>query len=187
MSKIYVYRRVSTTEQNTARQLPDFKCDIELTEKVSGKDTKRLKLQTLLDTVSKGDSVHVHELSRLARSVSDLTAIVEHITGAGASITFHKENLTFESGKRKNSMAALMLNMLGAVAQFERDIMLERQREGIAVAKKAGVYKGRQSNFTPEQFKSIAEHFKTSTDKTKLAKHWKISRSYLYEIAGKYG
>ena len=187
MSKVFVYRRVSTVDQNTDRQLPDFKCDVDLTEKVSGKDMKRPKLQTLLDTVTKGDSVHVHELSRLARSVSDLTAIVDEITGKGATIKFHKESLEFGPSKRSNSMSALMLNLLGAISQFERDLMLERQREGISIAKAKGVYKGRQSNFSEDDFKNIAVRFKESKDKTKLAKQWNISRSYLYQIAKEYG
>ena len=183
MGKIYAYKRVSTLEQNLDRELPDFKADVVLEEKVSAKDAKRPKLEMLLEVVGKGDEIHIHELSRLARSVQDLIDIVQQVVGKGASIKFHKEGLEFAPDKKANSFQSLMLNLLGSIAQFERDLMLERQREGISIAKQKGVYKGRQSRFSEDDFKRIKEQFKETKDKTKLAKKWGISRSYLYQIA----
>lgn len=185
MGKIYAYKRVSTMEQNLGRQLSDFEADVVLEEKVSAKDTKRPKLEILLEVVGKGDEVHIHELSRLARSVQDLIEIVNRVVAKGVSIHFHKENLVFAPDKKSNPFQALMLNLLGSIAQFERDLMLERQREGISIAKQNGVYKGRQSKFTDDDFERITVEFNETKDKTALAKKWKISRSYLYQIANK--
>lgn len=185
MAKVYAYKRVSTADQNLDRQLPDLKADVEFTEKVSAKDAKRPELELMLRVLAEGDSIHVHELSRLARSVMDLTKIVRQIVDAGATIHFHKEGLMFGPDSEANSFQSLMLNMLGAIAQFERDLMLERQREGISAAKAKGVYKGRQSKFTDEELARIREEFSDSTDKAKLARRWKISRSYLYKIGSR--
>lgn len=183
MGKKYAYKRVSTVEQNLERQLPDFKCDVVLEEKVSAKDMKRPRLEMLLEVISEGDEVHVYELSRLARSVKDLIEIVNKVVSKGASIKFHKENLEFSADKKANSFQSLMLNLLASIAQFERDLLLERQREGISIAKQKGVYKGKQSKFSQEDFKKIREEFGVVKDKTKLAKKWGISRSYLYQIS----
>ncbi len=183
MSKKYVYKRVSTVDQNLDRQLPDFKADVVLEEKVSAKDANRPDLEMLLRVISDGDEVHVHELSRLARSVQDLIEIVNKVVSKGASIKFHKEGLEFSPDKKANSFQSLMLNLLGSIAQFERDLMLERQREGISIAKQKGVYKGRQSRFSDEDFERIRSEFPKAKDKTRLAKKWGISRSYLYQIA----
>lgn len=183
MGKRYAYKRVSTLEQNLDRQLPDFNADVVLEEKISAKDTKRPKLEMLLEVVGKGDEIHIHELSRLARSVQDLIDIVQQVVSKGASIKFHKENLEFAPDKKANSFQSLMLNLLGSIAQFERDLMLERQREGISIAKQKGVYKGRQSKFTENDLQRIRSEFASAKNKAKLASKWGISRSYLYQIA----
>jgi len=182
MGEVLCYKRVSSLDQNLDRQLPDLRCDREFMEKVSGKDMNRPALQRLLDHVRDGDAVHVHELSRLGRSVKDLLEIVETIVSKGATITFHKENLQFGDGK-KNPYSKFMLHMLSSMAEFVRDLILQRQREGIAIAKTKGLYKGRQSRFTEEDLERIREEFKQAQDKSKLAKRWRISRSYLYQIA----
>ena len=128
------YIRVSTISQNTDRQLVGIECDREYLEKVSGKDTQRPELQAMLSKLRKGDMINVHELSRLARNTKDLLNIVEQILGLGASIKFHKENLSFIAGESQDPTQQLMLTMLGAISEFERGLLLERQREGIAIA-----------------------------------------------------
>jgi len=176
------YIRVSTLDQNIARQLVGVPCDREYMEKVSGKDTNRPQLQAMLDNLREGDHINVHELSRLARNTKDLLEIVERILSCGASIKFHKEGLLFESGKDADPFQKLMLTMLAAISTFERDLMLERQREGIAIAKAQGKYKGKQSRFTSEELADIKERFATSINKAALARELGVTRQYLYKL-----
>lgn len=137
------YVRVSTVEQNEERQIEGLKrhnIDKWFTEKVSGKDTNRPELQKMLDYVREGDTVYIHDFSRLARSTKDLLQIVELLSGKGVHLVSNKENVDSSTPAGK-----LMLTMIGAIAEFERANMLERQREGIEIAKKNGVYKGRKT------------------------------------------
>ncbi len=135
------YIRVSTVDQNTARQLDDMELDKVFTDKCSGNDTKRPALTDLMDYVRVVDTVHVHDISRMARNVSDLIKIIKTLNAKGVSVRFHKENLLFSSDE-SNPISELMLNLLGSVYEFERAMLLERQREGIAKAKAEGKYKG---------------------------------------------
>tara|TARA_R110002050_G_scaffold57423_2_gene128844 strand:+ start:6306 stop:6854 length:549 start_codon:yes stop_codon:yes gene_type:complete len=135
------YIRVSTVDQNTERQLDGFKFEKIFEDKCSGKDTNRPQLQALLDYVREGDEVHVHDISRMARNLEDLIILVKKLNSQGISVHFHKEHLIFTG--EQNPMQDLMLNIMGAVYQFERSMLLERQREGIQKAKEAGKYKGR--------------------------------------------
>ena len=139
---IFNYIRVSTIEQNTERQLRDVVCDRIYEEKISGKDTNRPQLQAMLSNIRSGDIINIHEMSRLARNTRDLLNLVEEITSKGATIIFHKENLTFKGDEKQDPYQKMMMTMLGAVAELERSILLERQREGIAIAKSKGKYKG---------------------------------------------
>jgi len=180
----FIYRRVSTTDQKTDRQLPDQIADREFEDKLSGKDLNRPQLQAMLGMLRKNDIIHVHELSRLGRSLKDLLEIVETVVNTGATILFHKENLRFEPDKN-DPFQQLMLNLLSSVAQFERECLLQRQREGISIAKSAGKYKGKQSKFTTAQVEQIKQEFSQEKNKTELAKKWGISRGYLYKIASK--
>ncbi len=136
------YVRVSTVDQNTDRQLDGVHLDKVFEEKVSARTADRPKLTELLDYVREGDEVIVHDISRLARNMEDLHRLVRQITGKGCTLRFVKENLTF-TNDQTDAVSQLLLSMLGAVYQFERNIMLERQREGIAIAKAKGRYKGR--------------------------------------------
>ena len=179
----FCYKRVSTVGQNVNRQLHNEVFDREFVEKVSGKDVNRPELKSMLSVLRSNDEVHVHELSRLARNTKDLLSVVEQVLNTGASIRFYKENLHFISGKDRPPVQDLMLSLLGAIAQFERDLILERQREGIALAKLRGAYKGRQSRFTGDQIESIQAEFRITNNKAKLAKEWGISRAYLYKLA----
>ena len=146
------YARVSTQEQNEGRQLETFaelgvdKCFI---DKCSGKDTARPQLQAMLDYVREGDTVIVTEYARLARSVRDLLNIVDDMTSKGVQVCSLKEQFDTTTPQGK-----LMLTIFAGLAEFEREMILERQREGIEIAKKAGKYKGRQPlPFDEKQFR----------------------------------
>jgi DNA invertase Pin-like site-specific DNA recombinase len=182
---IFNYIRVSTAVQNTDRQLRDVSCDREYLEKVSAKDTNRPELQNMLNNLREDDVVNVHELSRLARNTLDLLDIVDQIIDKGASIHFHKENLRFDASKKDDAFQKLMLTMLGAISSFERDLMLERQREGIAIAKSKNVYQGRKSVFSDEDILAIKKEFDETTNKAELARKHNITRSYLYKLVKK--
>jgi DNA invertase Pin-like site-specific DNA recombinase len=144
------YIRVSSVQQNTDRQLVDVWRDKDFIEKVSAKNTEdRPQLKAMLEHVREGDTVVVHSMDRLARNTKDLLEIVETLKGKGVSIKFIKENLEFTAGT-DNSMSNLLLSILGSVAQFERELMLERQREGIEAAKLKGLFKGRKRSLNRE-------------------------------------
>lgn len=152
MSKVG-YVRVSTVDQNTERQLDGVALDKVFTDKCSGKDTNRPQLNSLLDYVREGDEVHVHDISRMARNLEDLISLVKLLNGKGVSIIFHKENLSFTG--EQNPMQALLLGVLGSVYQFERSMLLERQKEGIQKAKQAGKYKGRPQQVDREKVQEL--------------------------------
>lgn len=179
---VFNYKRVSTTQQNTERQLRNVPCDREVVEYASGKDTNRPKFRKMMSIIQEGDQINVHELSRLARNTQDLLSIVNEIMDKGASIHFIKENLFLNGRKRKDPFQNLMLSMLGAISTFERDLLLGRQREGIEIAKKKGKYKGRPSKFTSDQVAEIRRMFDKSTNRTELARELGISRGYLYQM-----
>jgi len=143
------YVRVSTVDQNTERQLDGTTLDKVFTDKCSGKDTNRPQLNALLEYVREGDEVHVHDISRMARNVADLIELIKHMNTQGVTVHFHKEGLTFTG--EQNAMQELMLGVLGSVYQFERSMLLERQREGIQKAKEAGKYKGRPQEIDREK------------------------------------
>ena len=172
------YIRVSSVDQNEARQLDGIEVDRTFTDKCSGKDTNRPALQEALKYVREGDTLLVHSLDRLARNVDDLRKIVGDLTARGVSVTFVKNSLTF-TGKA-DPMAKLMLTMLGAVAEFERELLRERQREGIAIAKSKGVYKGRAKALNAEQARELVELANNGMPKAELARTYGISRQTLY-------
>jgi len=146
------YIRVSTIDQNTARQLDGLQFDRIFEDKVSGSTTNRAGLNELQDYVREGDVIHVHDISRMARNVGDLIKLIRDFNQTGVSVHFHKENLIFTG--EDNPMNSLMLTLLGAVYQFEREMILERQREGISKAKEAGKYKGRKKTLDHERIKA---------------------------------
>jgi len=146
------YKRVSSADQNTARQLDGVILDELFVDQVSGATMERPALQEMLRFVRKGDTIHVHSIDRLARSLKDLLALVEGFKARGVELRFHQENLIFTS--EKSHTQDLMLSMMGAVAQFERSMIHERQAEGIAKAKAAGVYKGRRKAVDDEAIRA---------------------------------
>lgn len=172
------YIRVSSVDQNTERQLDGQDLDKTFTDRASGKDTKRPQLQACLDYIREGDVLLVHSMDRLARNLDDLRRMVLDLTGKGVHVQFIKENLTFTG--EDSPMSTLLLSLLGAVAEFERSMIRERQREGIAIAKKAGVYKGRKPSLTAEQVKEIRRRVGVGERKSGLANEFGVSRQTLY-------
>lgn len=142
MSEHIGYIRVSSEGQNTARQLDGVKLDKTYVDKQSGATKHREQLQACLAYIRKGDTLHVHALDRLARSLRDLLEILETALAKGVTVTFHAESLTF-SPDSNNPHAMLMMQLLGSFAQFERSISKVRQREGITKAKQSGKHLGR--------------------------------------------
>lgn len=175
------YVRVSTTEQNTDRQLTDVQLDKVYTEKLSGKDIKRPELQKMLENLREGDAVYVHSLDRLARNLKDLIVLVGLIKDKGCSIHFVKENLSF-SAEKSDAMSNLILSVFGAVYEFERSLIKERQREGIAVAVANGKFKncGRKSALTERQIVEIRKLYSDRVSVASLARLYDVSRQTIY-------
>ena len=172
------YVRVSTLEQNTDRQLDGIALDKLFTDHASGKDTSRPQLQEMLRYVREGDTVIVHSMDRLARNVDDLRAIVRDLNGRGVRMEFLKEHLILAGDA--SPIANMMLSILGAVGQFERELIRQRQMEGIALAKKRGAYKGRQRVLTPEKVEDLRNRIIAGESRSALARECGISRKTLY-------
>jgi DNA invertase Pin-like site-specific DNA recombinase len=172
------YVRVSSLLQNTARQLDGVPLDKVFEDRASGKDTTRPQLEACLAHLRDGDTLHIHSMDRLARNVDDLRRLVKDLTSRGVAVKFHKEGLTFTG--EDSPMANLLLSMLGAVAEFERALILERQREGIAVAKTQGVYKGRKPSLSPERAEELRARAAAGETKAQLARSFKVSRDTVY-------
>ncbi len=172
------YIRVSTEDQNTARQLEGLELTKTFTDKLSGKDTNRPALKECLAYLREGDTLHIHSLDRLARNLDDLRGIIKGLTGRGVAVRAHKEGLLFTGDD--SPMANLLLSMLGAVAEFERSIIKERQREGIAIAKQKGVYKGRKASLSEDQIAELKALATSGEKKATLAKRFNISRASVY-------
>jgi len=173
------YIRVSTVLQNTARQLDGVVLDRTFEDKASGKDTNRPQLAECLKFLRDGDTLHVHSMDRLARNLDDLRRLVKDLTARGVVVKFEKEQLTFTG--ESSPMANLLLSMLGAVAEFERSIILERQREGISIAKAEGKYKGRQSTIPDEDIQEMRRRAAAGEPKAAIARDFSISRETLYQ------
>lgn len=173
------YVRVSSFDQNPQRQLEQVQVDRLFMDKASGKDTERPQLEALLTFVRDGDTVVVHSMDRLARNLDDLRKIVQDLTKRGIRIEFIKEHLTFTG--EDSPMANLMLSVMGAFAEFERALIRERQREGIALAKKRGVYRGRKKLLLPEQVTQFRRRADAGEKKSELAREYGISRETVYQ------
>lgn len=172
------YIRVSTSNQNTDRQLDGMTFDRTFEDKASGGTTDRPELHRCLAHLRDGDTLHVHSIDRLARNLADLQAIVEELTSKGVAVRFHKENLGFDGSN--SAMQKLMLQMMGAFAEFERSLIRERQREGIATAKAKGKKWGAPSKLTHEQREEIRTRVAAGENKSALAKEFSLSRPTLY-------
>lgn len=178
------YVRVSTVEQNEQRQIEAMKpFNIEkwFIEKISAKDTNRPKLQELLEFAREGDTIHVHDFSRLARSTKDLLDIVEQLTQKNIYLVSNKENIDTSTPTGK-----LMLTMIGAINEFERYNLLERQREGIAIAKRNGKYTGGKRKNVPNFENGYQRYLRRKISKVELAKELRISRPTLDKLIKEY-
>ena len=173
------YVRVSSFDQNPERQLEQVQVDKVFTDKASGKDTQRPQLDALLAFVREGDTVVVHSMVRLARNLDDLRRLVQKLTQRRVRIEFVKEHLTFTG--EDSPMANLMLSVMGAFAEFERALIRERQREGIALAKQRGAYRGRKKALSPEQAAELRQRPAAGEQKATLAREFGISRETLYQ------
>lgn len=176
------YIRVSTVVQNTARQLDGVVLDKVFEDKASGKNTDRPQLTACMSHLREGDTLHVHSMDRLCRNLDDLRRIVKDLTGRGVVVKFHKEGLLFTG--EDSPMSNLLLSMLGAVAEFERSIILERQREGIAIAKSEGKYKGRKPSLTTDRIAELRQRAAGGEKKTALAREFGVSRETVYAYLG---
>lgn len=182
--KSIAYIRVSTVEQNEARQkeaLQTYNIDKWFIEKASGKDTKRPKLQEMLEYIREDDTVYVEEFSRLGRSTADLLSIVQQIEDIGAKFVSLKES--FDT---KTPTGRLQMTMMAAIAEFERAMILERQREGIEIAKRAGKYKGRKKIIVPDIGAYYNRYMTRQATKTMIAEELGVSRTTLDKLFKEY-
>lgn len=153
------YIRVSTTEQNEDRQTKAInervKIDKQFIEKISAKDTNRQQLQSMLEYAREGDTIYILDFSRLARSTKDLLGLIEMLEEKKIKLISIKENLDTGTATGK-----LMLTMISAINQFERENLLERQREGIAIAKAKGKYRGRKKIDFPDNWEEVYSKYR---------------------------
>ncbi|HEX4333428.1 MAG TPA: recombinase family protein, partial [Usitatibacter sp.] len=146
----------------------------------SGKNADRPKLQECLRYVREGDTLYVHSMDRLARNLIDLRTIVEELTARGVEVRFMKEAMSFNASA--SPMSKLLMNVMGAFAEFEREIIRERQREGIAIARAAGKFsKERAKKLTADDVKAVLEMVDAGTPKAEIARSYGISRETLYQ------
>jgi DNA invertase Pin-like site-specific DNA recombinase len=175
------YIRVSTIEQNEGRQVEALKkhnIDKTFTEKVSAKDTNRPQLKAMIEFAREGDTIYIHSLDRLARSTKDLLEIVEELQAKGIHLVSNKENIDSSTATGK-----LMLTMIGAIAEFERANMLERQKEGIAIAKAEGKFKGRKEIEYPSNFKEVYTEWKNrDITSNKAMEQLGLKRNTFYKL-----
>jgi len=172
------YVRVSTVDQSTVRQLDGVQIDKTFTDKASGKDTNRPQLQAALDYIREGDVLVVHSMDRASRNLNDLLTLVETLTAHGIAVEFVSEGLVFTGDD--SAMSRMLLGIMGSVAQFERSMILERQREGIAIAKAAGAYQGRKPKFDQAAVAVIKGRIEAGEQISAVAREYGVTRPTIY-------
>lgn len=181
----YGYVRVSSQDQNEARQmeaLQQHNIDKFFIEKISGKNTDRPQFQLMLEEIKESDTIYIHDFSRISRSTADLLNIIEMLKNKNVHLVSNKENIDTSTPTGK-----LMLTMIGAINEFERTNLLERQAEGIAIAKAAGKYKGKSSSVDEKLLKKLTKDFLNKEITVKdFMKLTGFSRTYIYKIYKKY-
>ena len=177
------YRRVSTIDQNPDRQLHGIDLEKMWTDFATGGNTDRPQLTLMLDFVREGDAVHVASIDRLARSLDDLLMLVRKLNEKKVSVVFEKENLTFCG--EDNAMSRLLLQIFGAILEFEKTLINERVRQGVALAKAAGKYKGRKHSLDAAQVVILKERLAAGEPKTRIAKDFGCRRETLYRYLDK--
>jgi DNA invertase Pin-like site-specific DNA recombinase len=173
------YLRVSSLDQHVDRQLDGITVDRTFTDNASGKDAHRPQLGAMISFVRDGDIVIVHSMDRLARNLDDLRRIVRDLTSKGVRVEFVKEQLTFTGDD--TAIATLLLSVMGAFAEFERTLIRERQREGIALAKTRGAYRGRKRSLTDDQVVELLQGADSGVAKAELARRFGVSRETIYQ------
>jgi DNA invertase Pin-like site-specific DNA recombinase len=168
------YVRVSTLDQNTERQLDGVSLDKTFKDFASGKDVHRPALQEALTYCREGDTLVVHSMDRLARNLDDLRRMVKELTTRGVRVEFIKESQIFTGDDSPLSM--LMLTLMGAFAEFERNILRERQREGITIAKRKGLFKGRKRALNSDQVFDLVASVQQGATISATAKRFGITR-----------
>jgi len=176
------YIRVSSQGQNTARQLQGIELDMEFIDKVTGSNLDRTKLQECIAYARRGDTVVIDSIDRLARNLRDLQEILETLTKKGVIVKFLKENLTFTGND--DAMSMLMLQMMGAFAEFERIMIKTRQKEGIDLARKAGKRLGRPPKLNDKYRKEAHELKAEGMSIRKIAHTMGFSRASIYKLLG---
>ena len=174
------YIRVSSTGQNTARQLDQVMLDKTFTDTVSGDSRDRPALQACLEYLREGDTLHVHSIDRLARSLADLLHLVQRLTTQGVTVQFHGENLTFDGGN--SPVQNLLFQVVGACAEFERAMIRERQREGLRKAKERGKHCGRPRTFSHEEQRHILERLRNGELASEIACEHNVTPSCIYKL-----
>lgn len=174
------YIRVSSADQHTRRQLEGVHLDKVFTDKISGASTVRPALRECLNYLREGDTFHVHSLDRLARSLTNLKTIVAALTDKGVRILFHKENLSF-SPAGTTPLDTLLFHVLGAFAEFERELIRTRQREGIEAAKRQGLRLGRPP-IDKGKRQAAVEALKRQESPSHIAHQCGLSVSSVYRI-----
>ncbi|PFP51388.1 resolvase [Bacillus cereus] len=179
------YIRVSSVEQNLEQQkelLEKYGIDRWYEEKASAKDTNRPKFQEMMDWVREGDTIYIRDFSRLARSTQDLLNITTELKEKGVKLVSDKENIDSSTPHGE-----LMLTMIGAINAFERANMLERQKEGIAIAKQKGVYKGRKQIDFPSNWNNVYKQWKSREMTAKQAmEELGLKRTTFYKLVKEY-
>ena len=173
------YRRVSSLDQHPDRQLEGVPVDKLFTEYASGRDTQRPQLMACLQYLRAGDTLVVHSMDRLARNLDDLRGLVRDLATREVAVEFVQEHLTFSGDN--SPMATLLLSLMGAFAEFERALIRERQREGIALAKAKGKYHGgRPPKLTPDQVIALRADLAAGLPKAVAARRYGVSRATVY-------
>lgn len=174
------YIRVSGPDQNPDRQLEGIDLDRRYIDFASGKTIQRKEFEMMMDFAREGDQIIVHSTDRIARNLMDLKKLVTTLNDKGISIEFKKENLYFSPGK-EDFRCNLMLNMLGAFAEFEHAIITERRREGMALARAKGIVGGRRAVLTKEQMQEIRQAIHNHERVQVLAEKYGVSRPTIYK------
>jgi DNA invertase Pin-like site-specific DNA recombinase len=173
------YIRVSTVDQNEDRQLESVELDKKFVDKISGKSKDRPALTELLDYAREGDIVYVHSMDRLARNLKHLRYLVDSLTNSGVEVHFIKEGLIFTGDD--NPMSRLLLNLMGAIAEFEHSLIKERVKEGVAVAKREGKYKGRKPSLSTDDIAEVKRLVEDGYYVSSVARKFKVSRKTIYK------
>lgn len=180
------YIRVSSAGQNPDRQLQDLELDKIFLDRVSGKSKNRPELKKCIDYLRDSDTLYVHSLDRLARSLIDLESVVSELVEKGVTVTFQKENISFSKLDNGSSMQRLLFQILGSFSEFERNLIRERQAEGIEKAKQQGKHLGRPSSLSKKQKDEIISLFQQGNENiSALAKKFHVSRATIYNVLGK--